>query len=536
MQIKLDFNISGYENRSQFLKEYIQQNESRLTKDNLEMMANYLLWAIQDENGEDFQIDNKGPWKAQSQELSWEGLQERAEETGMPVESVIAEVPVAKKKAKLDRSSVLAKLNVKRTAVKIARVMSKEDRKDCFAILAGLLDNVQEDDNSANVTQDSNAENILQDLTAALDYSTHLTCGRVIDWTGWKNIIFGEERHPLADSWFALWKSIDETEFIVQTYELRHGKRRPDLPIREELFERLAFSVVFEGAAISLQEKVSILELEADTLDAISYLKKKRSLVDLRTQQYTLLDLIKDEPIQLHINPGHYYGGEIEGIQEIYPFQDMRLFVREVSDKCFTRDFQDICIKALRRCDTFDDNSTAAPGTYIDLRNMDVIRALLMIMPRLKGESYGATIDKREVYYKLKSIMDYYIAQCDFSPELLFILKNKINGISNKQIADSLKEQFNISYQENYISTIFTKRILASLKEQVDLHYKMIEYFTIGKTIFKRCSVCGKLLPRNSVYFNKRTSTSDGFFSYCKKCKHEKDMEKKVKGNAKSEG
>ena len=91
--------------------------------------------------------------------------------------------------------------------------------------------------------------------------------------------------------------------------------------------------------------------------------------------------------------------------------------------------------------------------------------------------------------------------------------------MSNKDIAKAVEEKFNLSYKENYISTIFTRRIVEPIVEQVEKHYRLIEYITMGRTVFKKCSICGRLLPRNSTYFNKRTATSDGFFSYCKECK-----------------
>lgn len=565
MQIKLNFDLNGYENRKDFLESYIKDNANHLTKDNLEMMANYLLWAVENETGEDFQIKNTGPWKSKeegSRETSWEGLQERAEVTGMPVESIIAEVQVPKRKAKLMRSEVRARLGItddwKEEVTRLVDAYDWTASKGCEATFAGKGVNGKVDDNAndnvnynaktnLNCGKDETIEDCPIDCKANRNVDCNLTCGKDIPIEQWRDIMFGENRHPTADTWFDLWKRIDETEFKIQVYELVHGKRRPDLPIREELYHRIAFSIVFDHAATTLQSKVQELEQEAEQWDGKTYLKERRRLVDLRTQQYALLDVIKDDPIQQHINPGHYYGTPDYGIGEIYPFIDERLLISEVTERCFSREFQDICINALKRCDAYDQSNAKSTDqsdyTYsaakannnhdIDLRDMDILRPLLLSMPQLKGVFESAEITQRELFFKIKSFLDYYIKKCDFSEELLFIFKNKINGASNKQIADGLREHFNLSYQENYISTIFTKRILASLKEQIDLHYKLIEYCTIGKTIFKRCSVCGKLLPRNNVYFNKRTSTSDGFFSYCKKCKKMKDLGKKVKENDK---
>jgi hypothetical protein len=108
---------------------------------------------------------------------------------------------------------------------------------------------------------------------------------------------------------------------------------------------------------------------------------------------------------------------------------------------------------------------------------------------------------------------------CELPPELKRILTLKMSKVNNREIAEILLQEYGLEYKENYISTIFTKRIIEEIVKQVELHYRLIEFITVGKSVFKRCSRCGKLYPRNTNYFNKRTSTCDGFFSNCKKCK-----------------
>ena len=58
MKISLDFNISSPQERVLFLNTYINKSQT-YSSDNLEMMANYILWAVEKETSEKFQIESK---------------------------------------------------------------------------------------------------------------------------------------------------------------------------------------------------------------------------------------------------------------------------------------------------------------------------------------------------------------------------------------------------------------------------------------------------------------------------------------------
>lgn len=158
-------------------------------------------------------------------------------------------------------------------------------------------------------------------------------------------------------------------------------------------------------------------------------------------------------------------------------------------------------------------------GNIIDMRQPDTVRQLLFFEDDIKRQSFSNNFYKQEIAQKILKFLYYYIKKSNFNEELTLILKMKMQKINNKIIAEKINNKFNTKYNENYISTIFTKRIIKEITKQAKMHYQLIEYITIGKTIFKKCSMCGQWLPRSNTYYNKRTSTSDGFFSYCKNCK-----------------
>ena len=73
-----------------------------------------------------------------------------------------------------------------------------------------------------------------------------------------------------------LWRKIDETEFLVQQYEIDHGKRTTE--IRTQLLERFS------------EDDLGALRAKAENLQPFQHLKLKHQLVELRREQYTIKD------------------------------------------------------------------------------------------------------------------------------------------------------------------------------------------------------------------------------------------------------
>lgn len=73
-----------------------------------------------------------------------------------------------------------------------------------------------------------------------------------------------------------LWRRIDETDLIVEAYELEHGRRTT--PIRDTLIAKFT------------PEEIDSFFAEAKRISQHTYLRKKHQLVDLRREQYTLRD------------------------------------------------------------------------------------------------------------------------------------------------------------------------------------------------------------------------------------------------------
>lgn len=463
MKISLDFNISSPQERVLFLNTYINKSQT-YSNDNLEMMANYILWAVEKETSEKFQIESKNsPWSKQEKHISYEQLLDQENETGKPCEIYLSELPPLVKKQKIDRQEIINILKIKP--------------------ITTLEQNLQK--------LNKNPDEIFS------------------------NSFIPSEWNSLAPAWFNLWLEIDTIEFMVQFWEMLHKKRREDLPIRKILFDRLRLGLLFQDGGVSFATFLDKLKTEGAAWDAHTYLKNKRKLVGLRTQQYLLIDSTKNEQMQTHKNTHIYFEQETNLIEDLAPFSDTSMILDTITEGVFTKKFQLKCVENLRKCDTLDTHS----NNIIDMRQPDTVRQLLFFEDDIKRQSFSNNFYKQEIAQKILKFLYYYIKKSNFNEELTLILNMKMQKINNKVIAEKINNKFNTKYNENYISTIFTKRIIKEITKQAKMHYQLIEYITIGKTIFKKCSMCGQWLPRSNAYYNKRTSTSDGFFSYCKNCK-----------------
>lgn len=398
----------------------------------------------------DFELtSSKSPWNKVSKEVSLDELKEKAAETGRPVDSLVTEVQYTKKATKLDREQVASKLAKGATYEQI----------------------------------------MLYELHPEL------------------------QLHAMTPQWVEVWSLIDTTEYMVQYWELRNGKRRPDLPIRDELISRL--NIISHRRKLHVDELLEELQEKSNRWSSKDFLRNKRLLVTYRQSQYQLLDALQGEMSQPQGNVANYYEDKHGPLNSFYPYMDPKLLIQEVNDSHFEPAFQETLLNQLRITDNFEFNIN-----NISLTEPQTIRTLLQMEDELETSMMQLPLLDKEIVELLLRFFRYYVAKAELTPELELIKNMKVEGIKNKEIALAIHEKFGILYKENYISTIYTKRIIEAIVEAAKTHQRLMEYISMGKSVFKTCSRCGQLLPRNAEYFNKRSSTSDGFFPYCKRCRN----------------
>lgn len=331
----------------------------------------------------------------------------------------------------------------------------------------------------------------------------------------------------LSSSVLPLWRSIDELDYGITYWEMVNGKRRQGLAPRSELYERLFLNLSISLGHIADTEEfdlyLSNIESNAATWSEREKGQWKKKLTEYRTEQYVLQDTIKGECIRGIINPALWWteGKTDNLIVDILPFSDFTFAFRYPNESNFTQDFMERSVAALRNLDEKE-----GKDRVLDFRDPLQVKRFIQFADELQDYVQKKGVIQAEMVDKAFHWFQYFISRCNFSPEEELILKFKMAKKGNKDIMRALEERGLTPYKENYISTVYSKRVLNAIAAQAQECQRMIEYITMGRGVFKECTECHRLIPRNSIYFNQKSNTKDGFYSSCKECRKRKRVEK----------
>lgn len=306
-----------------------------------------------------------------------------------------------------------------------------------------------------------------------------------------------------------LFIEIDELDYLISQYEFIHNKRK--LPPRVELIERIS------------EEKRQLLNEKATHLNQFQYLKKRHLLVELRRQQYTLKDSIKETLIFDTIKPAE--------ISPLYPTFEVEIPVFPLGVKgdnllskliFFNKDNLniDLAEEELKVISNFiwdkEEQEKNKQQFYFDFTEKEHVYELFNLFFDL--EDSAATIDMPEsTLGDLLKTLKYYIELAEFNEVQKEILNLKIKKVKNQEIAKHINQKYNKSYTSNYISTIFRQKIIEQINEAARYHKRIIQNIFF-KEEFKKCTSCGVLYLKDSHNFVKKSKAKDGFTNRCKKC------------------
>ena len=297
-----------------------------------------------------------------------------------------------------------------------------------------------------------------------------------------------------------LWRQIDETEFIVQTYELQNGKRTS--PIRDSLLGRFA------------PPERSALESKARQLSSYHYLKLKRELVDLRTQQYILKDsyssqILSNPTPNFNQSEPPLFGDEIS-LRPLNLIYEEDLFAKVWRTDRFPEpnDFSEAEIKTLSQYLWTKDSNEF----FFDFGNRDHLYTYFNMIESLEDANEESTN-----FELFKRILNSYASLARLEPIHRIILDLKIQKKSNQLIADTINKQFGKKYSPNYISTLYCAKSLQGICDAALLHRQIIENLMFPEN-FKTCKDCGRTLLLNETNFVRRQRSNDGFSPRCKAC------------------
>ena len=316
----------------------------------------------------------------------------------------------------------------------------------------------------------------------------------------------------LKDTFKILFRQIDETELIVNFYELVVGKR--EKPPRKELTDRFT------------QEEIENARQKAAFLTQYQYLKKKHLLVDLRRQQYILRDsyqpqfytdwskhgapIVEDKTLTFDADMPVFPLGLIgEGSMQGAIFQDFENLNPNGIDKGLLKKISDFYWKK--------QNEKGKTQLFFDFTNLEHVYQLLLVYEDLRAVVNDDDEDVCSTTRQLLDTLDYYISQTHLTDSQQKVLELKLQQVKNKDIREIVNKEFNKTYNENYISTIFRQKIIKQINEVAAFHEKIVGNLFFPEE-FKKCTSCGKTFLICSENFVKKTRSKDGFTNRCKNC------------------
>lgn len=323
----------------------------------------------------------------------------------------------------------------------------------------------------------------------------------------------------LVDDFKALFKEIDETDLVLNYYDLEHGKRKK--PPRDELISQFT------------EEERASFRNRALGLNQYNYLKMRHLLVELRRQQFTLKDTYSVS-IQRDVSGrGHTdnipadtpdFGTEIE----VFPLgmkdkQSISSIVFKPFGELIPENFD---ARDLEKVSKHLWKPREKKGFYFDFCNLEHVYNLFLMYFDVEDSGMEDTMDKGADY--LLQTLVFYMDRAELSEIQKEILNLKVNGFKNHEIAEKINASYGTSYSANYISTIFRQKIIKSINEAAEYHRHLLENVFFPEE-FKKCICCGETLLRDPKNFVRKSRAKDGFVNKCKKCdKRDRELKKEA--------
>lgn len=319
---------------------------------------------------------------------------------------------------------------------------------------------------------------------------------------------------PILEDLFA---QIDRTELMINYYEIEKGKRTT--PPREELLNRVP---------IEVQEQA---QQAAAKLNGRTYLQARHHLVQLRTEQYTYGDSIKTTLLP------HVEGSQQEEdftrfdtdipVLPLGLFDDTdlaaKIFTDPIIPESFTEEELQIITKRLW-----------APPSKIafDFRNPDHVFELYKLLDDFKDDEREDPDQLYNAAGYVARTLQYYEQTARLADFQRDILRMKLEGQQNVDIAHFINDTYGTTYNINYISTIYRQKIIPTIANAASLHLLVMQNIFYPEN-FRVCKECGKPLLVSPEFYMRQQNTRDGFALRCKQCQKQKQVRLKLQSGIK---
>ena len=157
----------------------------------------------------------------------------------------------------------------------------------------------------------------------------------------------------------------------------------------------------------------------------------------------------------------------------------------------------------------------------INFMNPTHISALLRNYSAMKEDSWGNfSNDSWYIMEDLDNLIE--SALKEKFPLYYDLTVLKIEGASNAEIQQQLKEKHGVTHSVEYLSSLWRNKIPKLLADKAQEDYLIWYYTNVEKGKWKRCSRCGEIKLAHSKFFTKNKSSKDGWYSICKCCRNKK--------------
>lgn len=228
---------------------------------------------------------------------------------------------------------------------------------------------------------------------------------------------------------------------------------------------------------VDLVESIRILadQLDNDEYSGIEKFKMKQHLIELRKEQYVLIDQWMQPIVFKKLD---------------HPY--------DWANKQYSED------TPMRQC-------------RIDLTDPEHCREIMKYYSLLKQNNFMNFVG--DMFY---IILDYEELVDNALKPLPYLFDMYIWRIDQKSLAwvrHQLIMSYGLKYSEEYLSTIYTKKIPRLIAQAAREKELMPTWAKYRPNMIKRCNRCGNTYPQHHYWWNRNKAASDGWYSICKSCR-----------------